>query len=878
MTTSAGAPEAKDSIHEVSVADFAASGTVVDHVPVAISYGIIERFSEGLYSSPNKTFEELVTNAYDAGAKEVWVQLPPDFTSPDASVTVIDDGDSMDLAGLKDLWRIGESSKRDTATQGQRKQVGKFGIGKLATYVLANELTYIAARDDEYLAVTMDYRVVAPGSTELTQSVGLELEVRQLSHAEVLDALESRIQRDTPAFAFIERVRSRQSSRSWTAAIMTSLKEKAYGIEIGRLRWILRTALPLNPNFTLHYNTETLTPSKLDGKTTWAFRTGASEDELPASGGRRHSWHQTTGVNSVSADGETVRGIKLPGAGFVWGEAHLFEKALDRGKSEDRARSHGFFIRVRGRLINLDQADFSLGPELHHGTLTRFHMEVNADELDEQVASARESLKEGPELSEFKSYLLAIFNRARTVLKDQDSQEKIRLLSRDGRLSDPPAALSEGPLRRLIQHALEEDESTREALGVRVQDTASAAALVANPGALVERVILGDDGIDGKLVTFDADKRAAVVNQQHPFFSNYASGSQNTEALKLLGLTELLTQAYLLDEGVNVDTIARVFHRRDRFLRALVERFPRSALVIADYLRRSSNNKDRLEEAVGDALELFGYDVRRIGGSTHGTDGIATARLGSRDGQSSMSYAFTYDAKSSGKDAVTDLVTDVPVPRPSSIRADTARTSILRIHRENAAQKFKLSIEPGFTLLVAPGFQGTDIEEGQIHQVCENDQITAITVENLARLVELFPLQGLTPADLRKLFQCHSPAETAEWVSQQSEAMPAVQPPVAEIVEILTKFSDRKAPMRVPSLAAYLNSYGIDLDENQVTYLVRGMQALAPKTIYTDGQFVALNASGSAFLSELRETLDGYDQILSSSYRLAVDEAEQLSE
>ena len=44
-------------------------GNTIDQIPVTISYRIIELFSAGLYSSPNKAFEELVSNSYDAMAK-----------------------------------------------------------------------------------------------------------------------------------------------------------------------------------------------------------------------------------------------------------------------------------------------------------------------------------------------------------------------------------------------------------------------------------------------------------------------------------------------------------------------------------------------------------------------------------------------------------------------------------------------------------------------------------------------------------------------------------------------------------------------------------------------------------------------------------------
>ena len=39
--------------------DISAVGTKIGEIPVEISYKIIQLFSAGLYSSPNKAFEEL---------------------------------------------------------------------------------------------------------------------------------------------------------------------------------------------------------------------------------------------------------------------------------------------------------------------------------------------------------------------------------------------------------------------------------------------------------------------------------------------------------------------------------------------------------------------------------------------------------------------------------------------------------------------------------------------------------------------------------------------------------------------------------------------------------------------------------------------------
>ena len=49
------------------------TGKKIDDIHVTLSYRIIELFSAGLYSSPNKAFEELVCNSYDAHASKVGV-------------------------------------------------------------------------------------------------------------------------------------------------------------------------------------------------------------------------------------------------------------------------------------------------------------------------------------------------------------------------------------------------------------------------------------------------------------------------------------------------------------------------------------------------------------------------------------------------------------------------------------------------------------------------------------------------------------------------------------------------------------------------------------------------------------------------------------
>ena len=142
---------------------FNSLGQVVEEIPVHISYEIIHLFSEGLYKSPHKAIEELVTNGYDANAKRVHILLPEadqDGINANLPLWVIDDGDGMDVEGFRQLWRIAESSKATMTTQNGRSVIGQFGIGKLASYVLAWNLTHVSRVDNRFLLTSMNFHDV----------------------------------------------------------------------------------------------------------------------------------------------------------------------------------------------------------------------------------------------------------------------------------------------------------------------------------------------------------------------------------------------------------------------------------------------------------------------------------------------------------------------------------------------------------------------------------------------------------------------------------------------------------------------------------------------------------------------------------------------
>jgi hypothetical protein len=67
----------------------------------------------------------------------------------------------MDIEGFKLHWLIGVSNKRQLATRLKgRQQIGQFGVGKLATYVLSKRLSHASKCNGKFYAASMDYTAI----------------------------------------------------------------------------------------------------------------------------------------------------------------------------------------------------------------------------------------------------------------------------------------------------------------------------------------------------------------------------------------------------------------------------------------------------------------------------------------------------------------------------------------------------------------------------------------------------------------------------------------------------------------------------------------------------------------------------------------------
>jgi hypothetical protein len=251
---------------ETPIASALPSSQDIDKVvTVSLSHALVRLLSEQLYQSPLKAIEELVVNSYDADARECRVFVPL-ATDDRHFIAIYDDGHGMDYAGLVDLWQIGRSNKRSEEIQRRRrrKQIGKFGIGKLATYTIANQLTYLSKTNQGILAVTINFTAF---QDERMENYGIEDNDTNESMvaAEVVHSIAEPIGGSVPSikpislqvyrienwddFAGKEQLDKvcasvgledgEPKAQTWTLAILEDLKDKARAIKQGSLSGFL---------------------------------------------------------------------------------------------------------------------------------------------------------------------------------------------------------------------------------------------------------------------------------------------------------------------------------------------------------------------------------------------------------------------------------------------------------------------------------------------------------------------------------------------------------------------------------------------------------------------------------------------------------------
>ena len=792
---------------------FSHAGRAVDEIPVAISYDIIRLFSEGLYKSPHKAIEELVSNSYDADAARVHVLLP----DPENGVSllsplwVVDNGHGMNADGFRQLWRVADSDKTNASPTNGRLPIGQFGIGKLAAYVLAWHLMHVSRVRDRFLLTVMDFGKVTARQADNPDPETISL--REIDEATAKTLLADIEERDPTAWDLL----FGSQRETWTVAGLSDFRDLYDQLSVGTLRWVLSTGLPLHSDFQVYLDGEQVVSSK----------------------------ERLEPIATIEIDKD------LPGVGAVKGAARIYPKPLTGGKSADLARSHGFFVRVRERVINLEDELFGI-TQPNHAAWARFALEVRAEGLRNELLSSREGVRDSKSVREFRKYLLTVFNQCRSAFDEwwrtQTEDLDIHLL-----LSEEPSTHILEPLLRGVRttldsgvesfyiaapkHVGEEDASTW-LEGFREEFTSRP----------FEEPSFDRQGPHAAAVRYNPDTRTVVINVEHPFVDKLTSDGKNRNPAKLFAPSEVLLEGVLQEQGLDSAAIAEVLRDRDRILRLTAGEAPPTATEAVRLLRVANQNKDALERATGAAFRVLGFEYERRGGSKPGTDGVLTARLG-RHGDAARGfrdYNLVYDAKH----------TDKP-----SVPADKVDPSSL--------EDFRAQESAAYGFFIAAKYAAEDDPDGKVNRKMfpespqgSYQQLTLLKIVHLARLVGLHLHHGLTLTDLRDMFkECRTVNDVDRWIDQMARTLSKGEIPLASLLEALERLkTDTKA---VPNVkVARVKTSGLEeFSPGRLTARLKAVETIIGKRWLQvdDSDDVVMHQTADQILVELERQIGALD-------------------
>ena len=773
----------------MSISELASSGNTIEEIPVRISYEIIQLFSEGLYQSPHKAIEELVSNSYDANAEHVHILLPGPQNNGhqlDDPLWVIDDGHGMDKEGFNLLWRIAHSEKAGKDSSGGRAPIGQFGIGKLAAYVLARRLTHISRTNGKLLMTSMDFNRVTGHQFDSSAPVPVALvEIDEDTARAHLKEIE---ERDPEAWRMMFHESERRES--WTAAALSDFKDLYNRLQTGRLRWVLSTGLPLVSDFSMWLNGDKVQSSK------------ANLEPI-----------KTIAINE-----------EISGIGAVEGNASIFTKRLTDGKSDQLGRSHGFFVRVRGRVINLEDELFGMAA-LNHAAWARFSAEVTINGLQEHLLSSREGVRDSEAIRELREVLKNTFNECRTAY-DTWARRQNQELDLMQLLSDGPSTHVTDPLINSVRNTI---LSGTESLYIGTPPQVDGFDATTWLETFEEQArsepfkdpTFRDYGPEAPALNYDPNTRNLFMNSRHPFIDKLTFGGKHRGIAKLFASSELLLECQLEENGVSRGAIANLLETRDRVLRLAAGYAASTAQEVIRRLKVAKQDHDALEIAVGTAFQALGFDYEKKGGNAPGPDGILYARLG-RHGYTLADYTLVYDAKQTNEPAVA---------------ADKINLSGMELFRKQARADF------GF--FAAPAYQAEENEDGKLNSEI-NDmtdcKVSLLKVDHLIDLVWLHYKHGVTLTELRTLFQkAHTVPQVEQWLaSLKSELCEEGEIPLSVLLSgleaekkdvyavpniavvrakssELTKFTPERLTARLTAMQQILGHRWIEVDEESLT-------------------------------------------------------------
>lgn len=535
-----------------------------EDINIAINFRIIRQFSTQLYDNPRRAIEELVCNSYDAGAGECHISTPEDTTE---NLHVLDNGVSMDMEGIEWLWTVADSPKTNTDVSNtgrvahNRKQIGKFGVGKLAAFALGSRLTYLATRGDTTRIISVDQN---------------ELKDREASESPPFPVYE--IDRDKVKEYFSEYFEGvpnpwERDWDSWTLALVEEIPEKNTGNQLmpWHLKRMINSSIPISSQFRVILNDEKITDSERDEDPIVDVSVTDPEVVEEIEGRLKEYWHNNSDEYDSKEEVPKSKyeceveefptpddvegqesGINVSELGPVIGSAEIYESKLNTDSQEDKGfNEHGFKIYVRGKLLNRHEPKWGI-ESIGYKWWKQFVAELEIPNLDEALLVQRDSTKRDrrePEIAKIVAH--SIYNLAR---RERDRIE-----------SDAGSEDSDFEPKSLTQRMGSKTPSqTYEAVsGLTEEDSR------VEPESI--EITPRTRGSSEFALDFDQTSGDIVINEEHPLYKLLVEQRDMKENLR-----ETFTEVYA------------------------------SSLLLLGYLRFNTND----EEAINDGEEFFDYALR----------------------------------------------------------------------------------------------------------------------------------------------------------------------------------------------------------------------------------------------------------------------------
>lgn len=593
-------------------------------IAVDISYDIIRHVSAQLYTSPRKAIEELVCNAYDAGATECHVVLPEAAGDP---LLVLDNGVSMDLEGLRGLWKVASSPKAETLDkQGRRvangrMQIGKFGVGKLAAFALGDRLTHIACTAGTVRVISVDQDKIKDAGNGRAPRFHVQRLTSQAARTElatIFDRLPSPWTRKWP---------------HWTVAVVEDIDEsaRANALKIGILKRMIKTALPLSAKFSVSLQGANVPLRSIDAivdvtvnltdvdfcdylrtalQSYWATLLDVQPDDVPPEKFSVSVIKATDPHNTT----KTVSAITVSGLGPVSGTAVATTTSLATEKREERGYyDNGFAVTCLGKLINPEDPLFGI-TQRSHKYWTRFLAQVEIPGLDEVLLVQRNAISEHtPQAQITRELLRALFNYTRRLVEAKEKGPIPTYVpgTFGYRLGTSSPILAQAALRGLFGEGFTASDLPRLAVNYSTLGVATGSTQV------------------------DLLGRAILVNEDHPLITALDELGEVTKPMRLV-VSEVLAgitfaEGYLKTSGVDTIIISDVRELIDASLRSAAS-FVLDPVEqhIKDIEDASQEGGTRFERAVVAAFQSLRLVAHRIGESDR-PDGIVEIPMSGRE-------------------------------------------------------------------------------------------------------------------------------------------------------------------------------------------------------------------------------------------------------